>query len=294
MTLEFPTHVDSEESKAETLARIKKNLEKTGMEYLYSIAEEMAESPYALELMRLGGLNGPLTDAMFQNMEGQPGAKASENPADQRLITSPLVQAVRHRFQAFQAFMHRLLHSGAIPPTGTIASVPCGYMRELLTLDFTDCQPRIIGIDKDPTALSGGKRLAKALGLNNVDFFHKNALALGAIESIDAIVSNGLNIYLSDKEVLQLYQQAFGSLKSGGYFITSHLTPEEDWNFSQIDEQELEVERNFLQHIVGARWLPFHRHHTTTKRQLEGIGFEVMDITFDPACRFPVFLTRKP
>jgi SAM-dependent methyltransferase len=183
-----------------------------------------------------------------------------------------------------------------------LASVPCGWMGELLLFDYSVHRDvTLIGIDLDQAALDGALELARSRHLEQqLTLLKADAWATPVKGVADILTSNGLNIHEPDEErVLGLYRNFFDALKPGGRLVTSFLTPpptlssESPWNMGALSPELLALQRVLSAEILAARWNTF-RTHTQTRDQLERAGF--VDITFvdDSARMFPTVIANKP
>ena len=183
----------------------------------------------------------------------------------------------------------------------TLASVPCGFMADLLTLDFNGAtEINLVGIDLDEKSLAGARRLASDLGRANITTFeHANAWTLERTNTYDILTSNGLNIYATSPDSeMELYRRFHLSLRSNGLLLTSFLTPPpalndaSPWDMSSIDAEALRKQCIIFDDIIGVKW----RNYSTAdemKMKLKCVGFGEVEIEFDRARMFPTILARK-
>ncbi|MEM8661710.1 MAG: SAM-dependent methyltransferase, partial [Pseudomonadota bacterium] len=108
-----------------------------------------------------GGWNGEWTHRIISHREVSEGEL---HPLEEfTIFRSPTVLATRERFSIFQQQTQLLLKEGC-----HLASVPCGVMADLLTLDFTGLEHfKITGIDLDEQAFPLAKELAVSEGLSD-------------------------------------------------------------------------------------------------------------------------------
>lgn len=294
MASTFLSHKPAQESREVTLARIVDRLMADGLDHLIPLAEEMSQGPIALGLMRQGGVDGSLHDQVLHGGLLSPLCRIKHHhPADVKVLNNCSVTGLVERFHSFQSVMRELIVNRQITSDSTIASIPCGLMRELLTLDYEGERPHIVGVDKDPLSLAASKELAKELAISHVEFYLKDALFLGPIRSVDVIVSNGLSVYLDDAELLDLFQQFQGSIRPGGYFLTTHMTPEAEWNPEHATEENLQFHRDFFRNIVRGRWLSHLRSIDQVCAMLDEAGFDIVEIRPGETGIFPIYLTRR-
>ncbi|MBB4594951.1 hypothetical protein FHR61_003647 [Xanthomonas arboricola] len=188
---------------------------------------QLLDALWAVELGRFLLRNCGL-DAYWthQVVTHQPGSLAPDTtPALEYALfeTLPAVLATRERFGIFRAQLQALLQPGM-----TLASVPCGWMGDLLSLDYRQCpEVQLLGIDLDPQALEGALQLARRHGLEGqLSLRLEDAWTQGDANSVDVLTSNGLNLYEpDDARVIALYGAFFHKLRPGGTLLTSFLTP---------------------------------------------------------------------
>ncbi|MCC4605334.1 class I SAM-dependent methyltransferase [Xanthomonas campestris pv. badrii] len=207
----------------------------------------------------------------------------------------PLLVATRHRFGIFQHQLQALLRPGM-----TLVSVACGFMGELLMLDYRHCPDvRLLGTDLDPQALDGARALARQRGLEHlVSLQLQDAWEAGEPGSADVLTSNGLNIYEpDDARVLALYRVFFDWLRPGGTLVTSFLTPppqrsdQSPWKLEAVDASNWHLQELLTK--VSPPSVTF-RTQAQTLELLQRAGYG--DVTFidDPVGVFPTVVARKP
>ena len=183
----------------------------------------------------------------------------------------------------------------------TIASVPCGVMQDIASVDFSNYfNYKIIGVDIDEKVLSSAdfcsrkKEYYKFLELRKEDAWN-----LSFKKNIDIIMSCGLNIYEFNKtRILNLYKSFYEALSPGGILISSFLTypPDEghfsDWDLTKIAEEDMILERILFKDILDMKF----RNFKTSKEminELKNIGFQDVKVYFDNQKIFPtIFATR--
>lgn len=208
----------------------------------------------------------------------------------------PAVLATRERFDIFRQQVQALLRPGL-----SLASVPSGFMSDLLSLDYSEHSDiTLLGMDLDQQALDGAAAMAQARGMaGRVSLQCADAWTATWQTQVDVLTSNGLNIYEpDDARVVSLYRSFFAALKPGGTLVTSFLTPppalsaESPWNFAQIDGEALALQYLLFVRIIEAKWSAF-RTHVTTRAQLESAGFTDIRFIDDRASMFPTVVARK-
>ncbi|CAA0125770.1 Uncharacterised protein [BD1-7 clade bacterium] len=211
---------------------------------------------------------------------------------------APAVLATRERFDIFQREIQARLHEGI-----RIASVPCGLMQDLLTLNLSGYYDvNLIGIDLDTDALTHAKQFAQQQGISaQCQFIHADAWSLALEEPVDILTSNGLNIYeADDAKVTELYRSFLNTLKPGGTLISSFMTlaptqtPASRWQMDKIDIEALMRQKQVSVDTLAARWSGCYRSHETTLTQLYDAGFTDVQFIDGLTSIFPTIVARKP
>lgn len=303
------SHNSKNEDIQETVARLKmrirqsEDLSSSSLEEHEKLIDQLAEFPLGIFWLQNRGTNGFWTDYMIQH---QYAGRFSGRDSDGRTLTEfekflldkfPLVVATQQRAVHFRNIIQRHVKEGAV-----IASLPCGLMRDLLSLDFTGIVNfKLIGIDLDPHSLALAEKLAADHGLTKqVTFYQADAWQQPNPEQFSLLTSNGLNVYEPDDEkVLQLYRHFFQSLVPGGALVTSTITPppvvdpSSDWEISKIDLEALRLQKILFADILKFNFASL-RSTSQTVFQLEVAGFENIDIIWDECRVFPTIIAQKP
>lgn len=243
-------------------------------------------------LLENKGLNGYWT--AFAILKG-PKLETYANPLEQWVYqTAPVVRATQERFKIFQNEIKSRLSSGM-----TIASLPCGGMDDLLTLNYEGLSDiHLVGIDLDPKSIElAGQNASTLKHPVKVSFFTQNAWEITVHEEYNMLTSNGLNIYEpNDEKVVKLYEKMHQTLKPGGIFITSFLTPppilssESTWrNFNPSDVIK---QKALFSDVLQVKWQSF-RTESQTRLHLEKAGFKVLDVIYDTQGMFPTIIAEK-
>lgn len=263
---------------------------------------QLCEFPFGRYLIERRGANGFWTDYLITNPDkgSIPGFNKNGEPLsvveDFILNRSLLVLAHRDRLQIYQSFVQQQLKENI-----QLASIPCGLMKDLLTLDFSNISKfQITGLDIDPESLALSSLFAKQIGISNVEFYENDAWQMKFEESFDIIVSSGLNVYESDPvKVLALYKNFFKALKAGGWLVISVLTypPGEskktDWDLDKIPPKDLLMEQILYKDILNLHWRNF-RSSNELDLEFKQIGFTDIRIEFDRYRLFPTIIAKKP
>ena len=301
--------IDSTNSLSLTVEKITKKINNTGdLAYVtvarqLDILEELMLFPFGRFLLENKGINGYWTHYMV--MHPQRGrltglnsdGKSFTNLEKFLLDSAPTLLATQQRFVHFQRYLQQEVKNNR-----SLASIPCGLMGELLTLDLTQVENlTLVGIDLDPDSLSASQCLAKQLGLfDRVEYHCKDAWHLPFTGTFDAITSNGLNIYESDDErVIELYKQFHQVLIPEGVLVTSFVTPPSNiekgvdtWDLSKINPDNLLLQKIIFSDIINAQWQCF-RTVEQTEKQLRAAGFCRFEFIFDNARMFPTVIAKK-
>ena len=183
----------------------------------------------------------------------------------------------------------------------TLASIPCGAMRELLQLDYSLISDfKLVGIDIDLNSLLLAEQLAAERGLSqNLSLRQQDAWQLPYDSEIDIITSCGLNIYTPDQQkVLDLYRQFFRALKPGGQLILGFLTypPGEnmlsEWQVDKLSSKNLFLEKVLYKDILDPQWRNF-RTSDEIEQELKKAGFWEVIFHYDFLHVFPTVVARK-
>jgi len=268
---------------------------------LLPLLEELEKSSLGRRLIKNHGLDGKMTREIVlypHYKDAHPGhfPDGGELSAfDENIMNLPVCKATQQRFDIFQKHLARVIKSGM-----TVASLPCGYMDVLLTLDLPQ-DITLVGIDLDPTSLEAARDNARDLGkLAVTEFRQSDAWTLGEEEEFDVLTSNGLNIYVESEDAEQtLYNQFFKALKPGGVLVTSFLTPPPaldpacEWDFEKIDARMLDLQKKVIKEIVSTKWQNFRKPQTIIEK-FEAAGFEKVELDWDQQRMFPTVIAYKP
>lgn len=255
-------------------------------------------------LVQHQGINGFWTHYMLthpwfgkktgRNLEGKPLAELEKF----LLNHAPTLLATQQRFEIFLKENQKCVKNGA-----TLVCIPSGLMGEFLYLDFKGINDiKLVGIDLDNESLTETEKLAQKQKLDQfIKLENKNAWHLNYENEFDLISSNGLNIYEPDeKRLIQLYQEFYKALKPNGKLVTSFVTcpPNPDnpsqcqWDFSQINKENLLLQKIIFSDILNAKWQCF-RSENETKEQLKKAGFKNIEFIYDRAKIFPTVVAFK-
>lgn len=263
------------------------------------ILKELASFPLGCFMIEHQGLNGFWTDyvissAINENLLDQ--TKNYSKLEDYIINHCPLTLATRERFKIFQKEISNNLKNEI-----NICSIPCGCMRDILSLDYSRLKKfNLIGVDIDEESLKYADNLAKKNQLkNHVTFYQLDAWNLPFDNEIDIITSNGLNVYESDnKKVINLYKKFNTALKKEGFLIIGVLTyppgfdKDSDWILDKIDPNDLMFQKILYEDILESKWQNFR----TSKEIFDDFkkaGFNKINIEYDSYHIFPTIIARK-
>ena len=308
LTFANRTHLKSGNSFEDCVMEIRRKIVSRGdmphasVDCQLEILNGLSAFPLGRFIIARGGANGFWTDYMVSyplngkiagiNIEGKPLSKLE----DFLLNKCPVVVAHQERFCIFQKLLQTKIQNHTI-----LASVPCGVMRDLLTLDFSHItNVELIGIDIDIDSLVLAQQLARKKKIENVRFLHKDAWEMDFQSEIDVITSSGLNVYEDDpQKVLKLYEFFFSALKPGGSLIISALTypPGEerytDWDLEKLSPEILLMDRIVHKDILDVKWRNF-RAICELESEFKKVGFSDISVYFDRCRIFPTILAKKP
>lgn len=256
------------------------------------ILDQLAEFPLGRFIIENKGLNGYWTDFTIR-----PPQKAAFTPLEKfYLEKAPSTLATREAFQISHAIMQENLRNGI-----TIASLPCGVMANILTLDFSEIKKiRLVGIDLDFEVLVYANKLAEERKLqSNLELLQHDAWKLEAESEYDMISSHGLNLYLNnEEELISLYTKCCKALKAGGLYVSSFLTPspfdsaDSPWDMTKVNEEDLRYQRVIFNDVAKVKWRNFYTYDQIAD-QLTKAGFSDIEFVPDSARIRPVIVARK-
>ena len=273
--------------------------------FVMQLAEQMVHSDVGTFLLCAQGCDWRTTDLFFDEAHRtalQEQLQEKRLPLFDYLLfyVFPGFRATYERFGIFQLQTQRCVADEA-----TFASLPCGRMRDLLTLNYTQLRKpvRLIGIDKDPAALSGARSLEDyTLAPNvqvDVEYRLGDALSTGFTnppihEALDLLTSNGLNIYLTEGQCLAFYAHVYQALRPGGVFITSHLVPPSEYRWEAITRGHWQLQVLVWKILINPLWESYLKSRQLVTEQLTQVGFRDVQVIADSQGIFPTFVATKP
>jgi SAM-dependent methyltransferase len=252
-------------------------------------------------LVERGGANAYWTDYLITRVEPNfslastdQGKREFSETENFLLNQAPIIRAHRERFRIFQEVNQSLLRDSI-----TMASIPCGIMRDLLTLDYSKTRDyHLYGIDLDEEALDLASKLARQCGVSNLTLIKEDAWNLSFREAFDVINSSGLNVYEPNRElVIELYAGFHRALRTGGVLICGVLTypphlPNSDWDLSAISQEDLWFDRVLHEDILNIGWRQF-RHLDEIQDDFFKAGFSKVEVKCDSLRVFPTVIAHK-
>ncbi|MEH2009467.1 class I SAM-dependent methyltransferase [Nostoc sp.] len=303
------SHKHTNEALEKAIENIKDKIRQLGnkahasVEQQLEIVDQLTEFPLGVFLLQNRGTDGYWTDYMIEH---QYRGRITGADLQGRLLTEfekifldkfPLVIATQQRALNFKTIIQKHIKEGAV-----LASLPCGLMRDLLSLDFTNIENfRLVGIDIDSRSLDSARKLAETYGLTkHVEFSQENAWNQPFENSFTLLASNGLTVYEPDEDrVIELYRQFFKALVPNGILVTSCITPSPDvdpnseWDMNCVDQDGLLKQKILYTDILNFDFRGL-KSSTITETQLKSVGFVDIEITWDDARLFPTLVARKP
>lgn len=292
---------DQDESLSVVVERIKLRLKsdvgnlQAEIDELYGLVDQLTKFEFGRFLLRnQGGWNGDWTYRAITRPESD---EPYSSPIEEFMfLKAPAMLATRERYGIFKKVLQRSLKDGIV-----MASIPCGVMADLLTLDYSGVNGvSLVGIDLDELSLKLAQQMANNRGRTNmVQFLQADAWYLNKSECYDVLTSNGLNIYVSDDEqVVALYRSFYEALKPSGMLLTSFLTPPPsssakcEWDLNVINMDDLDLQKKILLDILQSTWACF-RSEQLTREQLLHAGFKSVEYVWGSLRMFPTVIAYK-
>lgn len=281
------------------IASIKAKAEKRGdlphasVSRQLELLNELASFPLGQFLLQHGGIDGYWTHYIITYPEDQKKVSSLEEFV---LTKLPFVLATQERYQIFMQEIQKLLKNHM-----HLASIPCGLMGELLSLDYSQVKDiRLTGIDLDDETIGKAKEYAKEKGFGHkLEFHQKDAWKMEDNAVFDLISSSGLNIYETNEErVIELYRRFFNALQPQGVLVTSFLTyppnfgVKSEWKISEISLEAALIQKILLFDLVESRFQGF-RSSKEMEKILHQAGFKEVQMIYDKARIFPTVVGRK-
>ncbi len=269
--------------KREILSRISSNKD------LVAYFEMFSKTTFGEFMVINRGLNAYWTDAIVKF----PIMKHPEFSAlEQEIFKNfPVFQATQERFFIFKKICQKFIEKDS-----HVLSAPCGLLPEFLPQDIQNqINSKIDAVDIDPDTLQQlNKKLDESLKAN-ISIIQKDIFSLKTINKYKLIVSNGLNIYLSDpNQVTRLYQIFYDALKQDGILLTSTLIAPNgnEWAIDKIDHYWLGQQKMLFADTLNVAWSCYMGTEEFTT-MLKNIGYCDINIIWDSQKMFPTVTAKK-
>jgi len=263
------------------------------------IVDNLGSFPLGRHILQTSGANGIWTDYMIAFpwvTDNLVGRMLSMNRLEYFIIFEmPTVLAQR------ELFLHSQIEAQKhVKQNNILASIPCGTMRDLLELKVSlKDNVSLVGIDLDMESLTAAKKFAVRKGNSNVKFEQRDAWNLEIHSQFDFVSSIGLNCYEADpSRVIELYRQAYLSLKPGGTFFTGVLTyppgheKPSDWNTTSIPKYHGEMDQLLTTDILDLKFQNY-RMLNEIEEDFHKAGFSKVTVKPDSFCIFPSVIAVK-
>ena len=268
-------------------------------EQICQILDSLSSFPLGRHILQTGGANGVWTDYMISFPwihDNLVGRMLSMNRLEYFIIFEmPSVLAQRALFLHSQK-----VAQNHIKVNNTLASIPCGVMRDLLELKVSPKENVFFkGIDIDTESLDAAKKLSREKGISNVQFEQRDAWNLKIHSEFDFVTCIGLNCYEYDRDrVIELYRQIYRALKPGGTFFTGVLTyppgcgNHSDWNIKIIPKHHAEMDQLLTKDILD---LKYQNYRTLDEIDIDfrKAGFTNISVLPDHYRIFPAVIAVK-
>ncbi|WP_186644134.1 class I SAM-dependent methyltransferase [Fluviispira vulneris] len=283
----------------ELLKKIKNNnIDVILQDELIKILDKFKSSEMGRFLIENSGFNGFWTEYMCSYPETKGlGFNVSENKDENYLMENlPIAIATQSRYQIFKSEIQKRLKDNI-----KIASLPCGLMNDILSLNFQDYKNFMLhGIDLDSSSLQQARAISLTKGLTyHCKFTREDAWEINYKNEYDLFISNGLNIYVdNDEKQIEMYKKIHNSLKERGELITSTTVPPPDynvdstWKMDKINSEGIRLQTLFFKHFTN-----FNENTLRTPKQLcsilEKSGFSNFKILPDVLGVFVTIVATK-
>ncbi|BBH53059.1 class I SAM-dependent methyltransferase [Fluviispira sanaruensis] len=265
---------------------------------LIKILDRVKSSEMGRFLIENSGFNGFWTEYMCSYPETKKlGFNVSENKDENYLMENlPIAIATQSRYQIFKSEIKKRLKDNI-----KIASLPCGLMNDILSLNFHDYKNFMIhGIDLDTSSLQQARAISLTKGLTyHCKFTREDAWEINYKNEYDLFISNGLNIYVdNDEKQIEMYKKIHTSLKENGELLTSTTVPPPDinkdscWDMNKINSASYRFQNLFFKHFTN-----YNENNLRTPDQLckilEKSGFSNFKILPDVLGVFVTIVATK-
>lgn len=294
-------------------------LEPPARETASRLLDELLQFELGRFLLQAKGLNGRWTDYILTHPRRRKGPGLSEDgtaltPLEQRVLERfPTCLATQERHVKFQEVVRGIVerYRGLASPIDeplpdlVIADILSGVMDVFLSLPRTllvTLGVKMVGIDRDPESLELVAERARRAGVaQRCQFRNEDAFALSARAEFDLITSNGLIIYVPERDkALALLRQFYKALKAGGTLVISYLTPPPipggpptEWRMGEVDIAAAQEQKILFKDVIDAGW-QVYRTLAEMESLLIEAGFTARAYIPDTANIFPTLVATKP
>ena len=190
---------------------------------------------------------------------------------------------MRQRLKTAQQILQENLTDGA-----ALLSIPCGYMADLLTLDYSRVNSvRLVGADLDTESIEGASQFAAELGLaDRTSFVQTDVWDLQYDAEFDQISCLGLIPYVTESRKEDLFRIFFKALKKSGKLLAQFRTAPKrvnagtEMDLSSVPEEDARLSEVIYSEIFEMRNSNFSSSASIT-RQLLAAGFSNVEVIFD-------------
>lgn len=249
---------------------------------------ELEKFPLGRCLLLHGGIDAKQTDYLIKHDKGQ----LAEGSLERQIFDMPIVGAMRERAAHFTEIIQREMMENGVQQ---LASLPCGYMSDLLDLDFSGLAYfELTGIDISREAIEVAQRRAEAKGLElRTELLLRDAWYVDIKEQFGLLASNGFALYIKERgRVEDFYRICYRALKPGGLLVTSFLTPPSEWDHSAIDGEKMAFQKLLVVDIAQCGLFPWPEREF--REMLQRVGFEDIHVHYDTAHLFPTVTAKRP
>lgn len=251
-----------------------------------ALLQDLVETPIGRFLIKNKGLNGFWTAWVFRDQE----PRHSLSPIEDWLLHRSFWSMARERYYVFQEMIQSHIKEGM-----HIASVPCGLMDDLITLQSEfKSSLHFTGIDIDQESIKLAQENAQRHSIaKQCEFFIRDAWQLGFEQAFGLITSNGLNMYVADSDKLtDLYRNFHKALHQDGILITSFIPSLSETQILSLPQDDLKKEMSIFQDIIQVNYLNFCSE-SEIRSQLHTAGFEILEVRYNQWGMAPVLVAKK-